>query len=430
MIRKLSIKRLFDRFDYEIVLKTTGTTIITGPNGFGKSTILKIIDSISTSSINYFFDLQFEEIQISFDNNKTTVIKSENDKILIDSVDITPIRRVLADYSTYKRRRSYIRRTPNGYMDMNSGTYIDLFEIEKGCFHDDQYWNDYIDYPRRTNEKIKDVERIRNLLIDIEKNCGSVKMISEQRLIKRNFIEDEIVNIDVVNELPNRLKSEISKVSDEYSKVANKLDSSYPSRLFATHDGLKDNKEYEKSLSIINKKFDNLNKYNLVTLEKIANAGYTEEYSKALKIYFEDFDKKYQVFAGLIKKLDLFTQIINNRLQFKEIIIDRENGFIIRDSENHHNLTLKKLSSGEKQEIVLFYDLIFNADKESLLLIDEPEISLHVSWQKMFMDDLLNVAKETGVQSIIATHSPQILSKHLDIQIDLGEMYKNGFSNK
>ena len=56
-------------------------------------------------------------------------------------------------------------------------------------------------------------------------------------------------------------------------------------------------------------------------------------------------------------------------------------------------------------------------------LIDEPEISLHITWQKQFLGDLLEVSKLIALHAIVATHSPQIVSSHLDIQIDLGELY-------
>ena len=121
---------------------------------------------------------------------------------------------------------------------------------------------------------------------------------------------------------------------------------------------------------------------------------------------------------------NLFTQIINSRLTFKHIIISRDSGFNIVDDDNpKKTLNLSQLSSGEKQEIVLFYDLIFSTKEKLLLLIDEPEISLHISWQKKFLDDLLEVAKHSNIQVIVATHSPQIVSNHMDIQIDLGELY-------
>ena len=143
-----------------------------------------------------------------------------------------------------------------------------------------------------------------------------------------------------------------------------------------------------------------------------------------MKIYFDDFAEKFKVFQELIQKLDLFTSIINERLTFKKILITRTDGFKIVDEENEEKtLELSQLSSGEKQEIVLFYELIFNTKSEFLLLIDEPEISLHIMWQKKFMDDLLAVSKQTKISAVVATHSPQIVSKHWDIQIDLGEMY-------
>ena len=72
---------------------------------------------------------------------------------------------------------------------------------------------------------------------------------------------------------------------------------------------------------------------------------------------------------------------------------------------------------------MLFYDLIFGSKENLLLLIDEPEISLHIAWQKRFLDDLLQVSRYANIQAIVATHSPQIVSNHWDIQIDLGELY-------
>lgn len=122
--------------------------------------------------------------------------------------------------------------------------------------------------------------------------------------------------------------------------------------------------------------------------------------------------------------MDLFTDIINTRFLFKKIIISKENGFKILDEEYRKEIKLKDLSSGEQQEIVLFYDLIFNIESDLLLLIDEPEISLHVLWQKMFLNDLLRIVQDKSISVIVATHSPQIISGHWDIQIDLGELYE------
>lgn len=151
---------------------------------------------------------------------------------------------------------------------------------------------------------------------------------------------------------------------------------------------------------------------------------YNDKYSEALKIYFDDFAQKYSVFEALIEKFELFTQIINERLTFKKIKISKENGIEILDlNKNPKKLNLSSLSSGEKQEIVLFYELIFETTSDLLLMIDEPEISLHIAWQKKFLDDLLKVVEHANIQVIVATHSPQIINNHWDIQIDLGELH-------
>ena len=72
----------------------------------------------------------------------------------------------------------------------------------------------------------------------------------------------------------------------------------------------------------------------------------------------------------------------------------------------------------------MFYELIFKTKSDLLLLIDEPEISLHVLWQKMFLNDLLKVVKSETINAIVATHSPQIIGGHSDMQIELGDLYE------
>ena len=76
-----------------------------------------------------------------------------------------------------------------------------------------------------------------------------------------------------------------------------------------------------------------------------------------------------------------------------------------------------KLSSGEKQMLSF---LCYNAFSENTaIFIDEPELSLHVDWQRLLLPTLLE--QGTGNQFFIATHSPFIYSKYPDKEILLGE---------
>ena len=79
--------------------------------------------------------------------------------------------------------------------------------------------------------------------------------------------------------------------------------------------------------------------------------------------------------------------------------------FSDREDDNDIPLSLSQLSSGEQHEVVLIYELIFNIKKGSLILIDEPEISLHVVWQQQFLSDLKKIMDiNTDFTCIIATH--------------------------
>jgi predicted ATP-binding protein involved in virulence len=51
--------------------------------------------------------------------------------------------------------------------------------------------------------------------------------------------------------------------------------------------------------------------------------------------------------------------------------------------------------------------------------LDEPELSLHISWQKSFMDDLLEIIKVAQFDVLIATHSPYIVGERTDLLVDL-----------
>lgn len=429
MIKALKVTGLFGRFTYSIECKPDGITIITGPNGFGKSTILKIIDSLSRVDIAFFLQLEFKEIVVTYDTHQTTTILKTVKGIKIDDLEI-PLSDEMMEKFEYAKRGPWIIKTASGYKDRRTDEVIsedDLFTHFLLSYADMGYMSSKTQKGSRVSSK-----SLHSKTKWIQQRCGAVRIISDQRLIKkRHGRSEEQRVIEVIAELPQRLKERISLVYNEYSDIANSLDSTYPNRLFAAKDGIADQEEYERCLSDANKKFEKLCQYKLVDMSMIDKQEYNSYYATALKIYFDDFAQKYTVFEGLITKLDLFTRIINNRLMFKRIEVSREHGFRIVDIDNPKKvISLAQLSSGEKQEIVLFYDLIFETTENLLLLIDEPEISLHITWQKKFLDDLLEVSKHTSIQVIVATHSPQIVSNHMDIQIDLGELYGEQLNNK
>lgn len=76
-------------------------------------------------------------------------------------------------------------------------------------------------------------------------------------------------------------------------------------------------------------------------------------------------------------------------------------------------------SSGERQLFVLISHLMFNdsASTANVLVIDEPELSLHIRWQELFVDAILDA--NPNAQLILATHSPSIINERINKTIEI-----------
>jgi predicted ATP-binding protein involved in virulence len=134
--------------------------------------------------------------------------------------------------------------------------------------------------------------------------------------------------------------------------------------------------------------------------------------------YVSDVENKLSAFDDMMRRLDLFRSIIHDRFHYKSLHIDRERGYHFT-SRDGKPLSPSDLSSGEQHELVLFYELIFNVKPGSYILIDEPELSLHVAWQDAFLQDLQRAAELSQFYAIIATHSPQLISDRWDLAVEL-----------
>jgi ABC-type Mn2+/Zn2+ transport system ATPase subunit len=84
-------------------------------------------------------------------------------------------------------------------------------------------------------------------------------------------------------------------------------------------------------------------------------------------------------------------------------------GLMRQDSEGSIT-TFDELSSGEQQMLTLALKLVAYANSKTVILVDEPEISLHVSWQRAIPALLETVGSRLGCSIVVATHSPVIIS--------------------
>jgi predicted ATP-binding protein involved in virulence len=88
-----------------------------------------------------------------------------------------------------------------------------------------------------------------------------------------------------------------------------------------------------------------------------------------------------------------------------KIEIDRENNSLVFRKEKSI-IPLERLSSGEKQLLIILFTVFLMEEEPAILLMDEPEISLHIGWQQQLIDVIRDL--NPNCQLIIATHSPSI----------------------
>ncbi len=108
------------------------------------------------------------------------------------------------------------------------------------------------------------------------------------------------------------------------------------------------------------------------------------------------------------ERIEKFFDLINSLFTStgKTIDIDDKNRVIFRKGEQI--IDMDRLSAGEKQILLLLFTLFLMEDKPTVLLLDEPEISLHIEWQDRLialMHDL-----NPNCQIIMTTHSPNIFA--------------------
>lgn len=425
-INSIKIENLFEIFNYDISFKPgENVLIITGPNGYGKTMILNIIFNLFNRKFLFFQKLVFDKITLYLDENTKIIISKtfENSKPItsfsffeneneIEKFDYS--HKLEADFERNIHRFLPVRRiAPDKWMDDRTDRVLNI----------DDLLNEYAD--QLPDEISKNILHINSVKVNLILDSIQVHLIKEQRLFKkaqnieRHYREEkeQTVMIESIQTYAEELKQLIWEFSQKSFIQTQELDSSYPKRLTNENNIITED-EYKNRYNILKNKQEKLTEFGLYE-SKQEFLTYNNDDAKALSVYLKDFELKLGVFDVLLEKLELFSSILNERrFTYKSIKISRSKGFYFETNKGKE-LELGQLSSGEQHEVVLLYELIFNVKPDILVLIDEPEISLHITWQKEFLNDLIKIIKIQNIQVLIATHSPSIINDRWDLVYNL-----------
>ncbi len=107
------------------------------------------------------------------------------------------------------------------------------------------------------------------------------------------------------------------------------------------------------------------------------------------------------------KTKDLFVKIINDSFAHSGKKINEKSNELEFITSKEKTIGVKQLSSGEKQYLIIMLTVLLEVNKEYILLMDEPEISLNIEWQETLLENIEKL--NPNCQIIMTTHSPGIL---------------------
>lgn len=412
LLKSFKVERLFGTFNYNFDFENkSNLLVLTGLNGYGKTTILRIMSSLSDKEeLFYLYEIPFNKIKVEFDNGTTLSVTKLKSKVTSDGDDVTD--ELQTTRLLYQRGRKIISK----------------FEIDQDSYLASDYYE--------RNHKLlkdKDAEDFRTLRWmsyrfdgsdeEFEKLAMSLSVfntafISSQRLYHET---KEGRSQRAINEVAKNLSKMLSSAHYNYLNNAQELDGHQIDELLADNTPLLSEDDYIRKSTIINMLASELLSYNL--LPQLHIRPYNSAKALISSVYINTLEKKLKAYEDIRKKLQLFLQLLNNK-EFvnKKFAFSRNEGLRVLLKTGGVLNDLTKLSSGEQNEIFLLFKLIFEVPNKSVLLIDEPELSLHVAWQLQFIKDIKEIAKAREIQIVIATHSPEIVSESMDCCIDLTEM--------
>ncbi len=120
-----------------------------------------------------------------------------------------------------------------------------------------------------------------------------------------------------------------------------------------------------------------------------------------------DINEVRQVNQQFDAKKKLFLDMIDELFGATQKRIDRDDNGISFIKRGKTKLSPYNLSSGEKQMLIILLTALVQNNKPTVMIMDEPELSLHTDWQEKLIDYIRQLNE--NVQIIIATHSPSIV---------------------
>lgn len=404
MLKSFIIEGLYGLFTYQLTFRK-GVFIITGPNGFGKTTILRCINDIYNGEFWRFFFLKFKSIIVRFDdNNEIELHRYETDKAVLFG---NPLQDVTIKVLYHGKEKEEAFDVTIQYIFR-----LARYQTRRNPSNIEEYLDSFYDLIE--DESIQ--KAMPQLLTYLHnQHCTFVEA---QRLVygkqdARGIQTGIAYTIDDINE---QIKKTYLRARNDFSKKAQSIDGTFIERL-SKAIGEKKGIDNDVSSSELQQLIQKYRKYHLIE-EMNVDVQLPEGYNLVKNLYLNDIKSKLQSLEKYFEILSTFDSFVTGQgLSYKHIELNEYGITVLSDIGD--SIPLNKLSSGEQNLMILAYNLIFETSNNDVLLVDEPENSLHMAWLENLLEDYIRIAKITGAQVIIATHSPTFIGSRENLVFDL-----------
>ena len=371
MIKSLSVKGLNNRIDADLEFNED-LNIITGKNGSGKTTLLKLLWYLISGNLERIVpEIPFQSVSITTDSFSLSLAKEKSDEILIiskflgeeesvEKADVEMVDLVFVDLSTPIARAT------------KKSLFFPTFRRIEGGFHEGSLISfTETDMPQLQEALSKFSDDLSNYH---HKFITSISTSDIGQLLEQKYGDIHI------------------KISNLQSKVLDDISQ----KIQVPAGGELDSATSQTAPSVLNE------------IQQLS----------------DERDRLRRPFVALSELTQCILQYQAIRVSGRSALGEGTDGITLGEAFVETALgtvgeaiASDKLSSGEKQMLSF---LCYNAFSENTaIFIDEPELSLHVDWQRLLLPTLLE--QGTGNQFFIATHSPFIYAKYPDKEIPLGD---------
>ena len=341
MLTRITIQGLFNETNYDLQLKNGPLTFIHAQNGFGKSTLMKLVYNILSGNLEEVNCVPFQRLVLYFDDGSKIIVENRNQELNV----------------LISKNRLEEEISQDDLADIMHTLYIG---------------------PDRTY--IYNEEGVLCPAIDVymkELSQSIRKAISDSQIVPAEPGDRKYTETDL-DQMFKNIEAKLNFIRQAgFGPV---IPSGYrfpPTR-------------YEIG--------QNLSKY------------------QGLALSLQSYVDRYYIFA---ESIVVYLDIINSLFVNKTVSIN-EKGFPEAKMDRSGTIVqISKFSSGEKQIMIIFYLLLFKGTPGSLIIMDEPEVSLHVSWQHEIGKYAKDIARIRNLQMIISTHSPSIIHDDWDLAVEL-----------